>query len=168
MPAPTNSSAQPQGVPQPNAGGYEKSDLPAKWIFCFFAALFAVGIGIHFLIGWQLGSLRKEAPAVDPWTGPRHSAGSAATPPSYFPKLQLSPIADMEAFRAREEAELNGYGWVDRNAGVARIPINRAMDLVLQKGLPARSSTNGSKTGPSTLELQQQRPAQAEPERRKS
>jgi len=167
MPAPTNSSAQPQGVPQPNARGYEKSDLSAKWIFCFFAALFAVGIGIHFLIGWQLGSLRKEPPPVDPWTLPRLSAGSAVTPPSYFPKLQLSPTADMEAFRAREEAELNGYGWVDRTTGVARIPIDRAMELLLQKGLPARSGADGSKIGPSSLELQHQRPAQAEPERRK-
>jgi hypothetical protein len=165
MPAPTNSSAQPQGVPRANAQGYEKSDLAAKWIFSFFAALFIGAIAIHFLIGWQLGRLRKEPPPVDRWTGPRRAASSSASSPGDYPRLQLSPAADMEAFRAREEAELNSYGWVNRTEGVARIPINRAMELLLQKGLPVRAGTNGNKTGPSNLELQQQRPSQAEQER---
>ncbi len=164
MPAPTNNTAQPQGWPQPNPRGYEKSDLAAKWIFGFFAVFFAFGILIHFFIGWQLGSLRKGQPAIDQWTGPRRFASGSVRPPRNYPRLQLSPTADMEVFRAREEAELNGYGWVDKQAGVARIPITRAMDLLLEKGLPVRSDGHESKTGPSNLQLQQQRPSQAEPE----
>ena len=38
--------------------------------------------------------------------------------------------------RAREDAVLTTYGWVDRNTGVARIPIERAMDLLVERGLP--------------------------------
>ena len=159
MPAPTNSSAQPQGWPQPGLSGYEKSDLPPRWIFWFFVALFAIGIAIHVLIRWQLNALSKAPPPMDSWTVPRRGS---MNPPREFPRLQISPAADMEAFRAREEAELNGYAWVDRTAGVARVPINRAMDLLLQKGVPVRSSSNEDKTGPSSLELQQQRPARAE------
>jgi len=161
MPAPTNSSAQPQGWPQPGAGGYEKSDLAAKWIFWFFAALFAIGIAIHILIRWQLGSLSKAPPPVDSWTAPRDFGRRSMSSTREFPRLQISPKADMEVFRAREEAELNSYGWVDRTAGVARIPIDRAMDLLLQKGLPVRSGAHENKTGPSSLELQQQRPGRA-------
>jgi len=158
MPAPTNSSAQPQGWPQLGVSGYEKSDLPAKWIFWFFVALFATGIAIHLLIRWQLGSLSKAPPPEDSWTTPRRVENRAVIPPREFPRLQISPAADMEALRVREEAELNSYGWVDRTAGVARIPINRAMDLLLQKGLPVRPSPDENKIGPSSLELQQQRP----------
>jgi hypothetical protein len=39
---------------------------------------------------------------------------------------------------AHDDPILYGYGWVDKNAGIAHIPIQRAMDLVLQKGLPTR------------------------------
>jgi len=167
MPAPTNSSAEPQGLPQPNAEGHEKSDLPVKWVFSFFAALFLGAIFIHISIWWQLGRLRKEPPPADQWAGFRRSASSSVSPPRDYPRLQLSPSADMEAFRAREEAELNSYGWVNRTQGIAHIPINVAMDLLLEKGLPVRSATNGNKLGPSSLELQQQRPSRAEPERRR-
>ena len=69
---------------------------------------------------------------------------------------------DLEAFQAREEIELHSYGWVNRSSGIVRIPIERAMELLLQKGLPARSGTNQVKLGPSTYELQKQRPLQRE------
>jgi hypothetical protein len=35
--------------------------------------------------------------------------------------------------RVREDAELKQYGWVDREAGIVRLPIDRAMDLVLEE-----------------------------------
>lgn len=57
-------------------------------------------------------------------------------PPS--PRLQVTPSADLESMRASEENLLDSYGWVDRNAGVVRIPIDRAMELLLQRGYPAR------------------------------
>jgi hypothetical protein len=45
---------------------------------------------------------------------------------------------DLEHLRQHEDNLLNNYGWVDPKAGVVRVPIDRAMDLVLQKGLPVR------------------------------
>ena len=54
------------------------------------------------------------------------------------PRLQTEPREDLAALRTREDATLSSYGWVDRNAGVVRIPIDRAMELTLQRGLPAR------------------------------
>jgi hypothetical protein len=56
------------------------------------------------------------------------------------PQLQTNPIPDLKAIRAQEEQVLNSYGWVDRQNGAARIPIARAMELVVQKGLPVRAS----------------------------
>jgi hypothetical protein len=45
----------------------------------------------------------------------------------------------MRRLRAADEAILNSYGWVDEEAGVVRIPIDRAMELTLERGLPTRS-----------------------------
>ena len=39
----------------------------------------------------------------------------------------------------KEERTLYSYGWVDERAGIVRIPIERAMDLLVQRGLPLRS-----------------------------
>ena len=54
------------------------------------------------------------------------------------PRLQAVPAQDLEAFRARELERLSTYGWVDRQAGVVHLPIERAMELVAKDGLPVR------------------------------
>lgn len=48
------------------------------------------------------------------------------------------------ARRAQERAQLESYGWVDQAAGVAHIPIERAMALIAEQGLPVQSTENGS------------------------
>ncbi|MEI9421163.1 hypothetical protein O7A70_08295 [Mesorhizobium sp. Cs1299R1N1] len=52
------------------------------------------------------------------------------------PALQRLPGADLAAFRKREDEELGRLAWVDRGAGIARIPIQDAMKLVAAQGLP--------------------------------
>lgn len=54
------------------------------------------------------------------------------------PKLQVRPRDDLKALRAEEDALLDHYGWVDRKSGVVRIPIERAIELTAERGLPAR------------------------------
>jgi hypothetical protein len=44
----------------------------------------------------------------------------------------------MGALRREEDAILTTYGWVDRQAGVVRIPIDVAMKQVLEEGFPVR------------------------------
>lgn len=56
------------------------------------------------------------------------------------PRLQTAPRTDLADLRSDEEAVLSGYAWVDRNAGTVRIPIEAAMKLVLERGLPARAA----------------------------
>jgi hypothetical protein len=58
--------------------------------------------------------------------------------PRPTPALQTEPFRDVHTLRQGEAEKLNSYGWVDKEGGVARIPIDRAMDLVLQRGLPVR------------------------------
>jgi len=64
-----------------------------------------------------------------------------ALPPR--PVLQVTPARDLHQYLDQQKAVLNSYGWVDQKAGVVRIPIDRAMDLLLQKGLPVRTEAHG-------------------------
>ena len=57
------------------------------------------------------------------------------------PRLQTNPRQDLSDLRAREDQLLNSYGWVDKNTGVVRIPIERAMQLIVERGLPTRSES---------------------------
>ncbi len=54
------------------------------------------------------------------------------------PALETNPVQDLQAIRGAEDQVLNSYGWVDREKGVVRIPIARAIDLLTQRGLPSR------------------------------
>jgi hypothetical protein len=61
----------------------------------------------------------------------------AAVPTPFIgPKLQVSPPQDLREILANERAVLDSYGWIDRDQGVVRIPIDRAMDLLSERGLP--------------------------------
>ena len=57
------------------------------------------------------------------------------------PKLQAAPVLDLRAIRAEEDKLLNGYGWIDQQKGLVRIPINQAIDLIARRGLPSRPQT---------------------------
>ena len=69
-----------------------------------------------------------------------------------LPRLQANPTADLRKSRVSEETKLHSYGWVDREAGVARIPIERAMQLTVERGLPEVGA------GQTRLQLLQARP----------
>ena len=57
------------------------------------------------------------------------------------PRLQVSAPKDLKLYKAAQGEILNSYGWVDQKAGILRIPIDRAMDILVQKGLPVRGAT---------------------------
>jgi hypothetical protein len=59
------------------------------------------------------------------------------------PRLQALPKVELKDLRADEEAILTSYGWVDPNKGVVRIPIDQAIDIMAQKGLPSKPSPAG-------------------------
>lgn len=56
------------------------------------------------------------------------------------PLLQVNPTAELERLRSQEQRALESYGWVDRGAGVARVPVDRALELVLEEGVGALAS----------------------------
>ncbi len=63
------------------------------------------------------------------------------------PKLLARPPQELETVRAAEKQQLESYGWVDQQGGVARIPIARAIDIAAEKGLPGAAPAAPSTTG---------------------
>lgn len=157
-----NPSTKPQGSQQPAGKGYERRDINAKWIFGIVGFLLIAGLVVHFCLAGIVERLERKPTPTDQWTGTRRDGGTGEN--KSFPRLQLAPPEDLKRFRAREDEELNSYGWIDRTAGVVRIPIGRAMELVLQRGLPTRSGTDAGPLGPSSYQLQQERPNHPQPE----
>jgi hypothetical protein len=90
--------------------------------------LLVSGIVFHYFVGHQgLG------PPASPFENVR------MLPPE--PRLQVSAPKDLKQYQAAQGEILNSCGWVDQKAGIVRIPIDRAMDILLQKGLPVRGAT---------------------------
>jgi len=58
--------------------------------------------------------------------------------PQPAPGLQVTPWPDLKVFRAAQEAQLHGYGWVNEPAGVVHVPIDKAKALLLKQGIPVR------------------------------
>jgi hypothetical protein len=69
------------------------------------------------------------------------SVANTVEPTKMFPQpqLQKTPIPDLKAIRAEEDKLLKGYAWVDQPKGVVRIPVDRAIEVLAQRGLPVRS-----------------------------
>jgi hypothetical protein len=60
--------------------------------------------------------------------------GPVPNPPA--PRLQIDPMADLAALRAADAAQLSSDEWEDRAAGIVRIPIESALALTAERGLP--------------------------------
>ena len=118
------------------AARHEESDVNVRGVLGFAAGLLVTAVLIQFMV-WLLFvyfSGREAARVVPEY--PLAAGEQARVPPE--PRLQTDPREDLRVLRAREDAVLNSYGWVDRTAGVVRIPIDEAIKLTVQRGLPVR------------------------------
>lgn len=122
---------------------HEASDVNVRAILGFGAGLLVAAVLIHFMV-WLLFLYFSGREATRDAAGYPLAAGQAARVPPE-PRLQTTPREDLRALRAREEEILNSYGWVDKTTGVVRIPIEEAMKLTLQRGLPARAAAEAKK-----------------------
>lgn len=126
--------------PHQNPAGKERSQAPPVDAELDVRSIvaFAVGLGvvIAVVLGvvWMLnGALKTNRKAHDPRPSPLPEANMATMPPE--PRLQTDPNRDMKALRDEEDAVLTAYAWVDKERGIARIPIERAMEIVALSGL---------------------------------
>jgi hypothetical protein len=125
-----------------NSKAYETRDVKLRPLVVFAAGLGVVGVVVYLVIFGMFRLFSGEAAQEDARLAPSSVSRPAAVPGADRlppePRIQANAAADMKALREREDAILTTYGWVDRQAGVARIPIDVAMKQVLEEGLPVR------------------------------
>ena len=141
------------------ARGYETRDVtvrPMGWAVPGLALLILVGMLASWVAFKYFVRVQKLGPLASPFENARE------LPPA--PRLQVTPAEALKAYQAEENAKLTSYGWVDRNAGVVRIPIDRAVELSLERGFPVRAggATPGAPVGIAKLESANTKTASAE------
>jgi hypothetical protein len=120
---------------------YEKTDVQSAKVVRAGVGLLAV-VAVFFALMWMLQGvlLRFEQNAQVP---PHPLASTLARSEPPLPRLQPNPRADLLALRAEEDAVLKTYAWVDKGRGIVRVPIERAIEVLAQRGLPARTGAAG-------------------------
>lgn len=109
-----------------SAPDYERTDASVRlpvWTAAALLILLPLAMGGVWVLLVTVRGAPETPAAVFTEDRPRPAAG---------PPLQADPQADLAALRARWDRRLNGYGWVDREAGIVHIPIERAMARVAE------------------------------------
>lgn len=121
------------------SGGHEQSDTGAR-IIVYSALGLVVGMVLVCLFVVALFKGMQHAMPAS------RNASRLVNPDRYppAPRLQEHPAEEYKELRAREDETLDHYGWVDQKAGVVRIPIDQAIDIMAKRGFPTKS---GQATG---------------------
>ena len=114
-------------APETVEHGHESRDVSVAWIAGMAAGLVLLAFVVQLALWVQMHGMWTAREHALPPASPLASALPAAPPE---PRLQTAPELDLRDLRRREDAQLAGYGWVDREHGVIHIPIDRAMALV--------------------------------------
>ena len=134
----------------PPGAAYEHTDVAPG-----VAYNFAIWLGVAMLVSGAIvyGTfwfLEGRAVSIDD-AARRYplAAGQSQDPPA--PRLQTQPFKDVYTLKSAQRSTLNSYGWVDKASGLVHIPIDRAIQLTLERGLPVRQ---GSDAGSTTMVVQ--------------
>jgi hypothetical protein len=115
---------------------YETRDANVRGVFYFLVFLGGLLV-ISALLSWglfrYLSKQQASSASVSPFAETR--------PLPLGPQLQVNPREDWLNYRKQQEQSLEMYEWENRGAGIVRVPIERAMELLVQKGLPVQSET---------------------------
>lgn len=115
--------------------GYEVRPPNIRAVLTFVIALFVSGIVISVVLWWMLSTWQGQT--LVPRAQILPVVATVAPAPGPFPVVGAS--ANLATLVNAAKANIGSYGWVDQKAGVVHIPVDRAMTLLLQRGLPARN-----------------------------
>jgi len=103
--------------------GHETRDFKPIWVGAFVAVL-VYAIVVVYMFTFTVFSHFKAGEVTQ-------------TSPGLFPqpRLQIDAQSELVQMQARDRERLNSYAWIDRETGTVRIPIERAMDLVAERGV---------------------------------
>jgi hypothetical protein len=131
MEAPVSRPTEPKNNP---TVAHERTDADARAITRFGIALALIVILSQLMLWWLFDHLSGKEAKLSPHVSALIRAQAPKEPPE--PRLQGNPQRDMRKMLEDENAVLNHYGWVDPDRGIVRLPVDRALEIVAQKGLP--------------------------------
>lgn len=124
-----------------HGAGHETVDTPPR------VPIYAMLVTLAVLL---IGAVVTSALLATVWR-------SAPEPPSPFagdaprvtgaPALQAHPSLDMAILSAQMQRQIDRVEWVDREAGIVRMPVDRAMTLLARRGLPQDAAASGAGDG---------------------
>lgn len=124
----------------------EQRDISLKFVVTLFistlAFLVALTVGFKFVIHYQTANHRLVAAATQP-----QRPGFDVNKIFPAPRLQVWPNEELIRFQNEQQKQLEALEWVDRGGGVARVPIETAMSLLLERGLPVQQKNGSDKQG---------------------
>ena len=129
-------------------GDYERSDIGVSGILYFLAGLALAGLVTYFIVDGLYHFLDRRSAETQTPVSPLVTNAPVDTrhiqkdyPQGAFPdpKLEEDERGQLNGIRLTEEQTLSSYDYIDQKAGTVRIPIDRAMDLIAQRGLPVRA-----------------------------
>jgi len=127
---------------------FESEDLSTRGVFAFMIGLAVIGFVVYFIIVGMYRFLdnyeRSQMATSSPLMTSKGAISRVVTQDDMdkmfkdngAPMLETNERGQFKDFLLNQENQLNSYGWVDEKAGVAHIPIEQAMKLIEQRGLP--------------------------------
>jgi hypothetical protein len=125
--------------------GYEKRDISARIVLISVAILVVFTVASFIFLKGYL-SLRFGRPEPEAATTGREAELTYAGP-----ELLYTPDMGLPELLAAEDSVLTSYGWVYPDSGLVRIPIERAMSILAEKGLPVRAKGRTAEPGDSGI-----------------
>lgn len=140
--------------PDPNDQGFELQDIGSGGVIAFFITLVVIVLlanviirGIYKGLDYYAKNHQEAAsPMMTMPTGDMRVINPSESQKFPEPRLETNERMEINEFRLKEEQTLRSYDWVDKDAGTVRIPIDRAMQLIAQRGLPVKQA--GDSTAP--------------------
>jgi hypothetical protein len=117
---------------------HEESDVNVSAIIRYGVGLLVIAAVLHVFLWWLQGTYSRQSQRAQTQVYPLAAREQDRLPPS--PRFQENPQQDLQDLLAKQKALLEGYGWVSKDAGVARIPIEDAMKMVVARGVPVREA----------------------------
>ena len=126
---------------------HELSDADPSPVLKFLAFLVVITAVIAGFVVFFYNYLERREAAEKTARYPMSLVGGERPVPPP-PRLQNYPFQDIKQLRQNDRPLLETYEWIDKGAGTVRIPVNRAMDLLAERGLPYRKPGQPSSTPP--------------------
>lgn len=141
-------SSTPQAQQTTPVHSHEKMDISFKLLLFVLGLIFVTAFIIHGVLwGWISGKSRgTHQRFAGEWRVIMRSAAGNGE----LPALQVNPQRDLVEYQREQQARLASYGWVDPKAGTIQLPIERAMQIISEQGLPKWQATTARFDPPGT------------------